>query len=145
MGEFINTIDILGDDTVIDSIIMKTITEFKDNVITTVGPGAFSGCIALKIADLPNINSIGEKAFEGCSQLTKLIIRGTANVTQMLTTDGLSNTPIVNGTGYVYVPAALVDSYKAATNWTPYSDQIRALENYTVDGTITGELDEAKI
>ena len=41
--------------------------------------------------------------------------------------------------------AALVDSYKAATNWSTYADQIRALEDYTVDGTTTGALDETKV
>lgn len=40
---------------------------------------------------------------------------------------------------------ALVDSYKAATNWSTYATQFRALEDYTVDGTITGELDSTKI
>jgi hypothetical protein len=39
----------------------------------------------------------------------------------------------------------LVDEYKAATNWSTYAGRIRALEDYTVDGTITGELDESKI
>jgi hypothetical protein len=47
--------------------------------------------------------------------------------------------------GYIYVPRALVDTYKVATNWVTYADQFRALEDYTVDGTITGELDESKI
>jgi hypothetical protein len=31
------------------------------------------------------------------------------------------------------------------TNWTTFSAQFRALEDYTVDGTTTGELDESKI
>lgn len=39
----------------------------------------------------------------------------------------------------------LVDTYKADTNWSTYAAQFRALEDYTVDGTITGELDESKI
>lgn len=39
-------------------------------------------------------------------------------------------TPMKSGTGYIYVPAALVDSYKAATNWSTYADQIRAIEDY---------------
>lgn len=51
----------------------------------------------------------------------------------------------MSGTGYIYVPRALVDTYKAATNWSTIADQFRALEDYTVDGTITGELDESKI
>lgn len=47
--------------------------------------------------------------------------------------------------GYIYVPRSLVEEYKAATNWTVYADRFRALEDYTVDGTTTGELDESKI
>ena len=46
---------------------------------------------------------------------------------------------------YIYVPSALIDSYKAATNWTTFSTQFRALENYTLDGTINGLLDPSKI
>ena len=60
--------------------------------------------------------------------------------------DVLNNTPTTNNkTGYIYVPRALVDSYKSATNWSTYASQFRALEDYTVDGTIMGELDESKI
>lgn len=36
---------------------------------------------------------------------------------------------IQNGTGYIYVPASLVDSYRAATNWTYFSNQISAFED----------------
>lgn len=56
-----------------------------------------------------------------------------------------SGTPIASGKGYIYVPRTLVDSYKAANGWSTYASQFRALEDYTVDGTITGELDESKI
>ena len=54
MSEFINTIDALGDDVVIDSIINKTITEFKDDKVTSVGQYAFYGCTQLSDVDLPN-------------------------------------------------------------------------------------------
>lgn len=47
--------------------------------------------------------------------------------------------------GYFYVPRSLVDSYKSANNWSTFADQFRALEDYTVDGTITGAFDETKI
>ena len=43
------------------------------------------------------------------------------------------NTPMTghNGkTGYIYVPRALVNSYKAATNWSTFASQIRAIEDY---------------
>ena len=60
-------------------------------------------------------------------------------------TNAFSSTPIASGTGYIYVPRALVDSYKAASKWSTYANQFRALEDYTVDGTTTGALDETKI
>lgn len=47
--------------------------------------------------------------------------------------------------GYIYVPSALIEDYKTATNWSTLASQFRALEDYTVDGTTTGELDESKI
>jgi hypothetical protein len=59
--------------------------------------------------------------------------------------NSFDSSSIAKGTGYVYVPRSLVDSYKSATNWSTYANQFRALEDYTVDGTITGELDESKI
>jgi hypothetical protein len=45
-------------------------------------------------------------------------------------TNIFASTPIASGTGYIYVPAALVDSYKGATNWSTYAAQIRAIEDY---------------
>ena len=45
-------------------------------------------------------------------------------------TKAFEGTPIESGTGYIYVPAALIDSYKTATNWTQYADQFRAIEDY---------------
>ena len=37
------------------------------------------------------------------------------------------NTAIENGTGYIYVPDSLVDSYKTATNWSTYASQIKPI------------------
>lgn len=49
------------------------------------------------------------------------------------------------GTTFLYVPKAAMEAYKTATNWSGWVDYIRAIEDYTVDGTTTGELDESKI
>ena len=62
----------------------------------------------------------------------------------MSATSAFDSTPIKSGNGYIYVPFALIEQYKAATNWSTYAAQFRALEDYTVDGTITGGLDPAK-
>lgn len=237
MPDFINTIDVLGDDAVIDSIIDRSIPEFKDNTLTSIGRCAFNCCAALKTADLPNVTtftsdqntdqcgfasctaleevnlpslktiegtrafqkttslkyvnlpaaeSIGygycfqyggvreavlpvvtslgngdfqscplEKidlsavtsiggSFELCKSFVALIIR-TPSVCTLTVNWGFKDTPIKIGTGYIYVPRALVDSYKVATNWSDMATQFRALEDYTVDGTTTGALDETKI
>lgn len=96
----------------------------------------------LKKLELPSVESITSTAFDRCTRLTALILRG-----DFVTLQGaaFTNSAVEKGTGYVYVPAALMDQYKTASNWSTYARQIRALEDYTVDGTVTGELDETKI
>lgn len=141
MSAFVNTIEVLGDDAVIDSIIQNTITEFKDNIVTLVGSYVFHRCTKLKMVDMPSVTLIKQNAFAECWSLTAVILRSSTlvslentnafnkayhflgTVSEDYNPDGLTD-------GYIYVPAALVDSYKAATNWSTYADQIRAIEDY---------------
>lgn len=67
--------------------------------------------------------------FYECQVLETVIIR-TSEICVLDSYMAFTGTPIESGTGYIYVPSALVDSYKAATNWTTYADQIRAIEDY---------------
>lgn len=232
MADFINTIDALGDEAVADSIIDRSIVEFKDDKLTSIGAHAFDSCKNMTIVDLPNVTSVyayafngctalksvdfplvfvAEGAFKGCSSLKNvnlqslpavgvssfagcafvelyapkltstavysfnacqslvkadfpvisnlgfgtfrdcvklraLILRNATTVCTLPETEFVfMNTPISSGDGYIYVPRALLDSYKAATNWSNFAAQFRALEDYTVDGTTTGALDESKI
>ena len=113
--------------------------------VTGVGAYAFYRCSGIQIADFSVLtSSIGMNAFNSCSALKSFILR-TGTMVSLSSINAFSGTPIASGTGYIYVPSALVDTYKSATNWSTYATQFRALENYTVDGTITGELDESKI
>lgn len=114
------------------------------SLVTTLGSGAFRNCQRLKTANMPVVTSIDKNTFYGCSALTTVILQNETLVT-LSAVSAFTSTPIANGTGWIYVPRALVDSYKSATNWSNYATQFRALEDYTVDGTITGELDESKI
>lgn len=50
-----------------------------------------------------------------------------------------ASTKIANGEGYIYVPEALVEDYKIATNWTVYADQIMPIPTET---TTTEEVSE---
>jgi hypothetical protein len=129
MAEFINTIDILGDDAVIDSIIERTITEFKDDVITSIGGTAFRKCYELTVVDVPKVTTIEGEAMRQCTALTALILRG-ETVCVLSNSNALSQSAIANGTGYIYVPRSLVDSYKSQTNFSTYANRIRAIEDY---------------
>ena len=125
------------------SLIDRSITEFRDNILTTTGQNSFNYCERLTLLDLPNLINISLQSFER-TNLTTLILRSDT-MCKLSAVNALSYTPIMRKTGYIYVPASLIDSYKSATNWSTYANQFRAIEDYTVDGTITGELDETKI
>lgn len=94
-----------------------------------VGISAFQLSTSLEYADVGEATSIGAAAFYGCTALHTLIIRG-SSVASMGNSNALYNSHIYKGTGYIYVPAALVDNYKAATNWSTFAAQIRAIEDY---------------
>lgn len=91
--------------------------------------GIFQRCTALESVDFPVATTMGVSVFTGCSQLTKIILRNNS-VCSLQSTNALTGTPIANGTGYVYVPAAFVEQYKTAANWSTYAAQIRAIEDY---------------
>lgn len=136
------------------AIILRTYAFYECNRLNTVnfpeatsiGGYAFEYCRNLNQADFSKIqNGIGTAAFKYCLSLKIVILRNTAQVAVLSSNSAFADTPIASGTGYIYVPKALLDSYKTATNWTTYKNQFRALEDYTVDGTTTGDLDESKI
>lgn len=103
-------------------------------------------CTKLKVVDLHSATQINSSAFQNCSVLSTLIIRKTGVVCTLMATQAFTSTPLVSGNGFIYVPSALVESYKQATNWSLLPASVwRALEDYTVDGTTTGDLDPSKI
>lgn len=120
----------------------KKLTSVNIPKVTALGNYAFQNANIITRIDLPSVQSFGNYCFRYTNALEALILRYAGGVA----TKGssiLTSSAIAKKTGYIYVPAALVEDYKAA--WSTYADQFRALENYTVDGTITGELDESKI
>lgn len=122
----------------------SSLTTANFPAITSVEAYTFYKCSNLTTVDFPLVTSINIQAFRGCSKLTTLILRSETMAT-LGGTSVFTDTPIASGTGYIYVPSALVSSYQSATNWSTYSARFRALEDYTVDGTISGELDWDKI
>lgn len=98
--------------------------------LTSISTQTWYGCSKLQHADCGNLGNITAQTFNACSALTELILRKTGSICTLSNVNGVNNTPIGKGTGYVYVPAALIDSYKAATNWSTFADQFRAIEDY---------------
>ena len=119
-------------------------------LVTSVGSNAFQRCTQLTSIDLPSVTSVGSSAFYGCSKLSCVIFR-TETICSLSNANAFKNTPFDSGKagGKLLVPSALVESYKTATNWSVIwgygTNQFLALEDYTVDGTITGEIDWDKL
>ena len=95
-----------------------------------INTSAFYNCSALTSVSLPVATRIGDYAFDSCTKLEALILENADTVCQLRNTNAFRSTLIASGTGYIYVPTALVDSYKATTNWSTYANQIRAIEDY---------------
>ena len=131
-----------------DSLVNKTITEFSSDNINTVEVYAFYYCLSLHTVNCPNIWVVYARGFGNCtalkrinlptvrqissnafadSKLETLILGATEYTCSLQNTNAFSGTPIGNGTGYIYVPDALVDTYKTATNWSTYAAQIKPI------------------
>ena len=115
--------------------------------VEIVSSSAFRRCYALADVNLPNVKTLMTECFYGDNNLTyidlplitqiqkgafsssgleTLIIR-TGQLCTLQNVSALSNTPIANGTGFIYVPDELAESYKSATNWSTYAAQIKGI------------------
>ena len=118
--------------------------------ITTIGYASFQTTGLEKVV-LPNVTYLNGSCFRDCSLLTTIdchlpltamasyCFRDSSLNTLILRGNELSicgssyviyRCPIADGTGYIYVPSALLEQYKVATNWTTYANQFRAIEDY---------------
>lgn len=81
---------------------------------------AANACQQLEICDIGKAKSIAANTFANCYKLQTLIMRRTS-VTTCANVSAFLNTPLRgrNGlTAKIYVPEALIDSYKAASVWS---------------------------
>ena len=67
----------------------------------------------------PDLYEISVSCFTGCSALNVLVLRKSDGVVNLVSTNAFSYTCFASGKtgGTLYVPSALVNSYKAASNW----------------------------
>ena len=97
----------------------------------SLSDAAFSDQNHLRRVDLHKVERIGKNAFQATKALNIIIVR--SSLPCVLTSSEVFNgeSGLTKGTAYIYVPRALIDDYKTATNWTVYAAQFRAIEDYT--------------
>ena len=109
----------------------STIPELKNSITTYIDLNAFIRCRYLRLVDLPNLEYIGAGAFAYCGSLFTVILRRSDKIVTLANSNAFENSLIYNGgQGFIYVPASMVDAYKADANWYVYDKQIRAIEDY---------------
>ena len=104
----------------------RSLTKIRCDAVTRLGNYSLRDCTALTEARFDSMTTISTQVFLNCSALGKLIL-GSSTLCELTNANAFQSSAIANGTGYVYVPDDLVDSYKTATNWVNYADQIKPI------------------
>ena len=92
------------------------------NGVTSIGDSAFYGCTGLTSITIPDsVTSIEYYAFRGCTNLTEIDFSTHNAVPTLADTSAFDNT---SASLVIKVPSALLDEWKAATNWSTYADKI---------------------
>lgn len=101
-------------------------------LVTSISGFCFNHSSVQKI-DTSSLTSIKNSAFYNTKQLDTLILRN-SSVCALENVNAFQDAKIAAGTGYIYVPDNLVDSYKTATNWVTFANQIKPISE--LEGTI---------
>lgn len=105
------------------------LSNFDTSKVTNMS-SMFQRCENLIELDISNFDTTNVTnnayMFQYCEKLVKLVINN-QNVFKMTNSNMFNNTPIASGTGYVYVPDNMVETYKSATNWSVYAEQIKSI------------------
>ena len=123
MADFQNTIDIVGDAVAARMIVDRTIEEYNDDVMTSVGEYAFYNCSALTSVYIPRITSIANFVFYNCSNLESVYLPATP-----------PNIKNVNAFSRIksdckfYIPTGSLGAYQSATNWSSLTSTYSFIE-----------------
>ena len=94
------------------------------NSVTTLSSSAFINCTSLASVDIGSgVNGFQGRTFSGCTSLMSITLRKTSGVVNY-GTDDFKNVP---ANCDIYVPADLVDTYKASSFWSARADYIHAI------------------
>ena len=117
----------LGNDVFENCVSLQTIELKISNVY---GGNIFRNCTSLTQVKAP-LASIDSSCFSNCSALRKLILPQTDKITTLESSTAFKDTfldkdGVTNG---IYVPSALLNEYRTATNWVTLANHIHALND----------------
>ena len=116
----------------------------------TFGSGTFNRCSSLSAVSLPTLKNVTFRMFDSCnlysitlpaasqirisafnnnSNLSEIYLPG-SYVCELGNVNAFKGTPIASGTGSIYVPWSLVDTYKAMFGWSVFESQIYPIGGY---------------
>lgn len=104
----------------------RNLTSANLPIVTALPADSFRES-TIQTADFSAVTNINRTAFTDCTSLETLIIRTPSVCVISDISVALRGSKIAAGTGYIYVPDDLVDSYKAATNWVALANQIKPI------------------
>lgn len=90
---------------------------------TSIENNAFYQCSNLTTVSFPKCTSIKLNAFHSCTKLSQIYLTG-SSLCSLSHSAAFYGTSIGSNKGSIFVPASLVASYKAATNWAFFSNRI---------------------
>ena len=105
-----------------DNTMLTSVT--MSDSIKIIGISALGRNLRLTSITIPSsVTNIYNYAFNGCTSLT--------SITSLATTPPTLGAVVFFNTNNcpIYVPAASVNAYKTATNWSEYADRITAIPN----------------
>lgn len=78
-------------------------------------------------------NGTANKNFSSSNKLEMMIITQKSAISPFSNASYIPKKALTDGNCYIYVPSALLENYKTATNISVYADRIRAIEDYMTE------------
>ena len=121
----------------------RSLSQVSLPVCTYVANNAFYNCTSLSYVSLPLCGNIDKYAFSNCRSLNSLTLCTDVYWTIPYQSRMLSNTPIMSGTGSIYVRSDTYSIWITSTGWSSLSDRFVSVETSDTklgfnEGTVYG-------
>jgi hypothetical protein len=121
---------------------------YYNGLSNMISDSPFYECDSLEQIDFINKGYIGPTTLAGCPNIKAVIMRATEVSNQpsvgVVHTGEITSDAYIPDGCYIYIPSKVLDS-SSVSAWAAYADKLRAIQDYTVDGSLKGELDPDKI